>query len=80
MHSRNRRCGILIGQGKSMDEATKEVGMVVEGIKATQAFFELAKKYNVEMPITDAVHQILFEDVTPRDAVINLMNRELKRE
>lgn len=80
MHSRNRRCGILIGQGKSMEEATKEVGMVVEGIKATKAFFELAKKHNVEMPITDAVHQVLFEDVTPKEAVFNLMNRELKRE
>lgn len=80
MHSRNRRCGILIGQGNSMEEATKEVGMVVEGIKATQAFFELAKKHHVEMPITDAVHQILFEDVEPKDAVLNLMNRELKRE
>lgn len=80
MHSRNRRCGILIGQGKSMDEATHEVGMVVEGIKATKAFHELAKKHYVEMPITDAVHQVLFEDVTPREAVLNLMNRELKRE
>ena len=80
MHSRNRRCGILIGQGKSMDEASHEVGMVVEGIKATKAFHELAKKYHVEMPITDAVHQVLFEDVTPREAVLNLMNRELKRE
>lgn len=80
MHSRNRRCGILIGQGKSMEEATKEVGMVVEGIKATKAFFELAKKHSVEMPITDAVHQVLFEDVTPKEAVFNLMNRELKRE
>ncbi|MFZ2257963.1 MAG: NAD(P)H-dependent glycerol-3-phosphate dehydrogenase [Clostridiaceae bacterium] len=80
MHSRNRRCGILIGQGKSVEEATKEVGMVVEGIKATMAFHELARKYGVEMPITDAVHQILFEDVTPKEAVYNLMTRDLKRE
>lgn len=80
MHSRNRRCGILIGQGKSAEEATKEVGMVVEGIKATQAFHELARRFNVEMPITDAVHQILFEDVTPKEAVYNLMTRDLKRE
>lgn len=80
MHSRNRRCGILIGRGKTPEEATREVGMVVEGIKATQAFFELAKKMGVEMPITDAVHQVLFEDVQPKEAVLNLMNRELKRE
>ena len=80
MHSRNRRCGILIGQGKSAEEATREIGMVVEGIKATQAFYELSRKYNVEMPITDSVHQILFEDVAPKDAVYNLMTRDLKRE
>ena len=54
--------------------------MVVEGIKATQAFYELSRKYNVEMPITDSVHQILFEDVAPKDAVYNLMTRDLKRE
>ncbi|PKK39200.1 Glycerol-3-phosphate dehydrogenase [NAD(P)+] [Clostridiaceae bacterium JG1575] len=80
MHSRNRRCGILLGQGKSMKEATEEVGMVVEGIKATQSFYELAHRLKVEMPITEAVHQILFENVRPRDAVYQLMNRELKRE
>lgn len=80
MHSRNRRCGMLIGQGHTMDQATKEVGMVVEGIKATQAFFELAKHHHVDMPITDAVHRILFENADPKDAVLSLMNRELKRE
>jgi glycerol-3-phosphate dehydrogenase (NAD(P)+) len=80
MHSRNRRCGMLIGQGHTMDEATKEVGMVVEGIKATQAFFELAKHHHVDMPITDAVHRVLFEGADPKVAVLDLMNRELKRE
>jgi len=66
--------------GHTMDEATKEVGMVVEGIKATQAFFELAKHHHVDMPITDAVHRVLFEGADPKDAVLDLMNRELKRE
>ena len=80
MHSRNRRCGMLIGQGHTMDEATKEVGMVVEGIKATQAFFELAKHHHVDMPITDAVHRVLFEGADPKVAVHDLMKRELKRE
>ncbi len=80
MHSRNRRCGILIGQGKSMEEATKEVGMVVEGIKATIAFHELAHKYGVEMPITDAIYQVLFNEVPPGDMVELLMTRDLKKE
>lgn len=80
MHSRNRRCGILIGQGKSMEEATSEVGMVVEGIKATMAFHELARKYNVEMPITDAIYQVLFNEVSPDEMVELLMTRDLKKE
>lgn len=80
MHSRNRRCGILIGQGKSLQEATEEVGMVVEGIKATMAFHELAHKYNVEMPITDAIYQVLFNEVSTDDIVELLMTRDLKKE
>ena len=80
MHSRNRRCGILIGQGKTMDEATEEVGMVVEGIKATLAFHELSRKFGVEMPITDAIYQILFNDVSPDEMVESLMTRDLKKE
>lgn len=80
MHSRNRRAGILIGQGKSMDEATKEIGMVVEGIKATLAFRELSRKMRIEMPITEAVYSVLFEGVRPIDAVRNLMLRDLKME
>lgn len=80
MHSRNRRCGILIGQGKTMEEAVEEVGMVVEGIKATKSFHDIAKKLNVEMPITEAVHSVLFMDVPPKDAVNSLMMRELKKE
>ena len=80
MHSRNRRCGILIGQGKSMEDATKQIGMVVEGIKATRSFHDIAKKMNVEMPITEAVYSVLFLEVDPMDAVDNLMLRELKKE
>lgn len=80
MHSRNRRAGILIGQGKSREEATEMVGMVVEGIKATKSFYELKADLGIEMPITDAVYSILFLNVTPNQAVKNLMNRDLKME
>lgn len=80
MHSRNRRAGILIGQGRSKDEAVKEVNMVVEGIVSAEAARELAKKNCVEMPIINAVNQILFENLDPRTAVNNLMTREFGKE
>lgn len=79
-HSRNRRAGILLGQGKSMEEALAEVGMVVEGVKACKAFYELKNKIGVEMPITEALYKALFESKNPKDAVIELMIREKKSE
>ena len=80
MHSRNRRAGILIGQGKSMEEAIKEVNMVVEGIVSAQAARDLAAKYDVEMPIVAAVNKVLFEGLDPRTAVSNLMTRDFGKE
>lgn len=80
MHSRNRRCGILIGQGMSMEEATQSVGMVVEGIKSTKAFHDLARKKGVEMPITFALYEILFEHYPLKTMVDELMTRDLKME
>ena len=80
MHSRNRRAGILIGQGKTLDEAIKEVGMVVEGVKACKAFYELKEKINVSMPITDALYNALFNGADPKASVYNLMVRKKKSE
>lgn len=80
MHSRNRRAGILIGEGKTCDEAVKEVGMVVEGIEAVKAFYELKCNTNVEMPITTALYEVLFEGKKPEDAVMELMVRSYKEE
>ena len=80
VHSRNRRAGLLIGQGKTTEEASKEVGMVVEGIKACRAFYELKEKENIEMPITDTLYKILFENKDPKEATLELMNREKKDE
>lgn len=80
IHSRNRRAGILIGKGMSREEATKEVGMVVEGIKACKAFYELKEKENVSMPITDTLYRVLFEDKDPKYGVYELMSRNKKDE
>jgi len=80
MHSRNRRAGILMGQGMTMEEATKEVGQVVEGIYSAKAAKALADKYGEELPIIGMVYRILFENVNPLDAVDNLMRREKKME
>lgn len=80
MHSRNRRAGILIGQGKSMEEAVREVNMVVEGIVSAKAAAELAAKHQVEMPIITQVNKVLFEGLDPREAVDRLMMRDLKAE
>ena len=76
MHSRNRRAGILIGQGKSLDEAISEIGMVVEGAKACKAFYNLKEKIGVSMPITDVLYKALYEDKDPIEAVGELMARE----
>lgn len=76
MHSRNRRAGILMGQGYTMKEATKKVNMVVEGVYSAKAALKLAKKYNVNMPIIEVVNMILFENFTAKEAVNELMSRD----
>lgn len=80
MHSRNRRAGILIGQGKSRQEAVQEVNMVVEGITACRAFYNLKNNLGVEMPITDALYKVIFEGKNPKQAVYELMTRDRKNE
>ncbi len=77
MHSRNRRAGILLGQGKSMEEAMKEVDMVVEGVYSAKSAIELAQKYEVELPIIEQVYQVLFEGKDPKEAVSELMLRDM---
>ena len=80
VHSRNRRAGVLIGQGKTMQEAMDEVKMVVEGVYSTKAAVELGKKYDISMPIVNAVNDVLFNGKDPRTAVNELMMREGKAE
>lgn len=80
MHSRNRRCGIMIGEGVKPSEATKKVGMVVEGMYTTEAAYELAKKVDVEMPITEQIYNVINEKIDAREAVMNLMTRPKQHE
>ncbi len=80
MHSRNRRAGILLGQGKSLEETLAEIKMVVEGVNTAQAAYTLAKEHNVEMPITKAVYDVLFQGNNAEDAVLELMSRDGKAE
>ncbi len=80
MHSRNRRAGILIGQGKTMKEAVDEVQQVVEGIYSAKAALALARKYQIQMPIVEQVNEVLFHDKKALDAFNELMNRERKDE
>ncbi|MCD7736710.1 MAG: NAD(P)-dependent glycerol-3-phosphate dehydrogenase [Lachnospiraceae bacterium] len=77
MHSRNRRAGILLGQGYTMEEAMKEVNMVVEGVYSTKSAVALARKYNVELPIIEQVNKVLFEGKDPKEAVSALMLRDM---
>ena len=79
-HSRNRRAGKLIGQGKSLEETKKEVGMTIESIDNIEVAYQLGKIHNVEMPIVNAVYEVLSGNLKPEDAVNKLMNRASKVE
>lgn len=80
MHSRNRRCGIMIGEGVSPEEATRKVGMVVEGVFTTEAAYELAQSVGVEMPITETIYRVIRGELDARSAVSLLMRRDRKHE
>ncbi len=80
MHSRNRRFGILVGQGVPVEQALQQVGMVVEGYACTQTAHQLAQKMGVEMPITDQAYQVLYQGKSPADALRDLMGRPRRHE
>ena len=79
-HSRNRKAGRCIGRGLSLEETRKEVGMTIESVDNIEAAYKLAQKYNIEMPIVNAVYDILYNGLEPREAVTKLMTREKKAE
>ena len=80
MHSRNRRAGILIGQGKGVQEAMQEVGAVVEGYYATKSAWELGQKMGVDMPIVQAAYRVLYEGATAKEVVRDLLTRPGREE
>ena len=79
-HSRNRKAGKLIGQGKTLEETKKEVGMVIESIDNIDVAYQLGKINNIEMPIVNAVYEVLYNKLDPQEAVKNLMTRNKKME
>ena len=79
-HSRNRKAGMLIGEGYTMEEAMKEVKMVVEGVYSAKAAMELSAKYDVSMPIIEQVNEVLFDGKSAKEAVMDLMLRDKKPE
>ena len=80
MHSRNRRAGILIGKGYTMEEAMNEVQMVVEGVYSAKAGMKLAESYGIDMPIVEQVNQVLFDGKPAKEAVNDLMLRDRRIE
>ena len=79
-HSRNRTAGKLMGQGKTLEEARKQIGMVIEGVDNIEVAYELAQKYDVDMPIVNAVYDMLYNNLSPKEGVIRLMTRDKKSE
>ena len=79
-HSRNRKAGFLIGQGISLEDTKKEVGMVIESIDNIEVAYELGKLHNIEMPIVETVYKVLYENLDPQEAVKSLMTRDRKTE
>ncbi len=79
-HSRNRKAGKLIGQGKTLEETKKEVGMVIESIDNIEVAYQLCKIHKIDMPIVEAVYQVIYENLDPQEAVKKLMTRNKKSE
>lgn len=80
VHSRNWRAGHLLGRGHSLDDVLEQMGMVVEGVRTTRAAYEFSIKQQIEMPITEGLYNILFNDQSPKDVVEQLMNRDKREE
>ncbi len=80
VHSRNRRAGILIGKGNTIEETREKIGMTIESIDNIEVAYKLAIKYNVEVPIINSVYNVIFNNLNPKEAVNLLMTRNLKKE
>ena len=80
VHSRNWRAGDLLGKGHNLQEVLDNMGMIVEGVSTTKAAYELAKQKNIEMPITEAIYDVLYNKTDVKEVVSNLMTRDGKAE
>ena len=78
--SRNFTVGSLLGQGKKIDDILRELGSVAEGVKTSKAVCDLGKKYGVETPVSSAIYEALYTEITPQEVLDKLMNRKLKEE
>ena len=78
--SRNRRFGLALGQGKNKVEIIKEINQEIEGISAAQEIYRLSRKLKIDMPITEQTYKVLYQDLSPLNAVKNLLGREQKAE
>jgi glycerol-3-phosphate dehydrogenase (NAD(P)+) len=78
--SRNRSVGFKLGEGRRLDEILGEMRMVAEGVKTTESAYNLSRRLKVDMPITEKVYQVLYEGKSAREAVLELMTRDLKAE
>lgn len=78
--SRNYTVGKLLGQGKKIDDILRELGSVAEGVKTSKAICELAKKLGIEVPVSNAIYEAVYTDITPKELLAKLMNRKLKEE
>lgn len=79
-HSRNRKAGKLIGQGKTLEETKKEVGMVIESIDNIEVAYQLCQIHKIDMPIVETVYKVIYENLEPQEAVKKLMTRNKKSE
>ena len=78
--SRNFTVGSMLGKGKKIDDILAELGSVAEGVKTSKALCELAKKLNIDVPVSDAIYEAVYTDITPDEVLNKLMNRKLKQE
>ena len=76
-HSRNRQVGVRIGKGENLNHILSSMEMVAEGVATTRSMHFLSRKHNIEMPICEQIYRVLFEDISPRQGILELMSREL---
>ena len=78
--SRNYTVGSMLGKGKKIDDILNELGSVAEGVKTSKAVCDLAQKLGVEVPVSNAIYEAVYTDITPQEVLSKLMNRKLKKE